>query len=725
MTMFARSSLKAGTALLLVTMLGAASGCGVAYTPQEFEESSFTYGYKGSFDGLIEVVPMTFTSVRTANADGFVPRSLPPMFSEADPLDTLSVRDRIAQAGLDRVSPALVFNLPPPPSPYDSAREILPPGLREEGRGPIPVPDPIFRTAPDYTMPDGLLSSTNIGSVAPTPATVSEFLPDPAPAIPEIEPFRSDVDLSTRLERPQLRRRAANNPIPDIQPDPYRIGPGDVIGLNIQSRSTGRQNATAEDTPQFQVQDNGEIFLSEVGAINVEGLTLREARQIINERVVGNNLGFGTGVQIVEFGSKSIAVSGLGGSRRIPLTVRPTTLGDAVVEVGGLGPNPANTIVRVLRDGKIFEMSGDQILGSDQFANRILVDGDVLSVVEGYDPASALAYFDQQLTLRSLEQARYQEELERVKEARAAAREARLEARLEARTARTEAREARAEARQTARETRDDARQALQDARSDEALKRELIRFEIERENYRLEAERLRQEAQVARLEAQRESDQVNEEARIANIEARQVYLNRLRELERLNRTAMVEVRNEARGILLANQAEQLRERTDRRALLELELQEERLRLEQVAGRRAQERELFTQRANLGAVERDYVTVAGETRQQAVVPMPFSGRMTLNRVLYQETGGIDPISGDTSEIYVIRTPLQTQIDSRLIAYHLDASNPAALAVASQFEMRPNDVVYVNPQPITKWNRLLTQLLPSTGLLQSTAGGLVN
>jgi len=108
--------------------------------------------------------------------------------------------------------------------------------------------------------------------------------------------------------------------------------------------------------------------------------------------------------------------------------------------------------------------------------------------------------------------------------------------------------------------------------------------------------------------------------------------------------------------------------------------------------------------------------------------LPFEGSLTLNRVLYEKTGGMDMLSADTSEIYIIRIPPEDRIQDKLIAFHLNASNPAALAVASIFEMRPNDVVYVNPQPITKWNRVLTQILPSTGLLQSgisAAAGIPN
>lgn len=48
---------------------------------------------------------------------------------------------------------------------------------------------------------------------------------------------------------------------------------------------------------------------------------------------------------------------------------------------------------------------------------------------------------------------------------------------------------------------------------------------------------------------------------------------------------------------------------------------------------------------------------------------------------------------------------------RIVAYHLDASNVVQLMNATVFEMRPRDIVFIEEQPITKWNRALQQLFP--------------
>ena len=93
------------------------------------------------------------------------------------------------------------------------------------------------------------------------------------------------------------------------------------------------------------------------------------------------------------------------------------------------------------------------------------------------------------------------------------------------------------------------------------------------------------------------------------------------------------------------------------------------------------------------------------------------------RVIFGTGGGIDPITGDPSEIYLIRRRAQGSVEEPVVVYHLDARDATRFAVATAMEMRPNDVVFVNPQPVTNWNRTLSQIIPSTSLLTGAAGTL--
>ena len=71
-------------------------------------------------------------------------------------------------------------------------------------------------------------------------------------------------------------------------------------------------------------------------------------------------------------------------------------------------------------------------------------------------------------------------------------------------------------------------------------------------------------------------------------------------------------------------------------------------------------------------------------------------------------GGFSNTTGDPAEIYVLRG----NKDGSVIAYHLNAENAANLVLATSLQMRPNDVVFIEEQPITKWNRSLQQLFPA-------------
>ena len=74
--------------------------------------------------------------------------------------------------------------------------------------------------------------------------------------------------------------------------------------------------------------------------------------------------------------------------------------------------------------------------------------------------------------------------------------------------------------------------------------------------------------------------------------------------------------------------------------------------------------------------------------------------------------GLNINFADYGEIYVLRRSTNPEEFSRVTAYHLDADNAANLALASAFQMHAGDVVFVAEQPVTAWNRAVTQLFPT-------------
>ena len=126
----------------------------------------------------------------------------------------------------------------------------------------------------------------------------------------------------------------------------------------------------------------------------------------------------------------------------------------------------------------------------------------------------------------------------------------------------------------------------------------------------------------------------------------------------------------------------------------------------------AEDRALFEQRLKHGAVEQPYAFLTGEVRTTTQVPLPFERTMSLANLLFNKAaGGINMKFADYGQIYVLRRETDPQKSGGLTAYHLDAENAANLAVATEFQIHANDIVFVAAQPVTTWNRVFSQITP--------------
>lgn len=106
------------------------------------------------------------------------------------------------------------------------------------------------------------------------------------------------------------------------------------------------------------------------------------------------------------------------------------------------------------------------------------------------------------------------------------------------------------------------------------------------------------------------------------------------------------------------------------------------------------------------------VYVLGEVGKPDALLM-HKRKMNLAEAIGQ-TGGFDRTSSDPSRLYVIRGE-----DNKPAVYQLNAESPDALLLATQFELMPQDVIYVSSTRLTRWNRVMTQILPTIqGLWQT-------
>lgn len=114
------------------------------------------------------------------------------------------------------------------------------------------------------------------------------------------------------------------------------------------------------------------------------------------------------------------------------------------------------------------------------------------------------------------------------------------------------------------------------------------------------------------------------------------------------------------------------------------------------------------------------VFVMGEVEQPATLTIDRAG-MSITEAL-SKSRGLNQTTASATGIFVIR-PINKQAQNNhmpnellpqkiAIIYQLDLSDATALVMGTKFKLQPYDLVYVTAAPIVRWNRLITQLLPT-------------
>lgn len=101
------------------------------------------------------------------------------------------------------------------------------------------------------------------------------------------------------------------------------------------------------------------------------------------------------------------------------------------------------------------------------------------------------------------------------------------------------------------------------------------------------------------------------------------------------------------------------------------------------------------------------VYVMGEVNRPLRAMPKRNGRLTLSDALLQ-AGSINSNTADAAQMFVIRGA-QSRAPT---VFHLDARSPVAMVLANQFELEPQDIVYVDGNGLVRFSRVLSLLLPS-------------
>ncbi|MEE8340556.1 MAG: polysaccharide biosynthesis/export family protein [Candidatus Neomarinimicrobiota bacterium] len=177
-----------------------------------------------------------------------------------------------------------------------------------------------------------------------------------------------DVDLTSINN---LTYTPIENP---IDPNLYILGPGDLLGVNILS--------TKNISMPIRINPVGEIIIPSVGILNVNGISLADARTIISDYVIETAIKNAiVNVTLLDIRKFKIQILGAVYNPGFVFVTPLDKVYDAIQQSGGVQKLAHPDIVKLIRNGDTINIELREYLsGRDLSKNISLIEGDVLLV---------------------------------------------------------------------------------------------------------------------------------------------------------------------------------------------------------------------------------------------------------------------------------------------------------------------------------------------------------
>ena len=176
------------------------------------------------------------------------------------------------------------------------------------------------------------------------------------------------------------------------QPEPYKIGPGDVIGILVFDHPElvfsglppvgGADVGSVSPAPGFIVSNTGNLSFPYAGTLKAAGLTIQELEDVLLQRLSRVFKNPQLSVRVAAFRSKRAYIEGeVKQPGLLVFTDIPMTLSEAINRAGGLALTGDRSFVMLTRNGRTTRIDMNTLTDAGVDPSRIMLqNGDMLTV---------------------------------------------------------------------------------------------------------------------------------------------------------------------------------------------------------------------------------------------------------------------------------------------------------------------------------------------------------